>query len=465
MILEIKEHEILSSEELGKLTDSESVSKFLHDAYSGWCKRKDKSLTNLQYLGVDGNFKAGYQIGASWIKPPIGDDEGLAIQVLPKSLDKEAKPTDYIQMFATALDVDSLDEAEYFSDYYHIDFESPEINVVAEANLITPLLLLHYLSVLTQLTKKGLRKGYIQREENLQSKVRGRIQFSQNLRKNVLNKREDRVYCKFQEYTVDTPENRFLKKALMCAASQLKDIPSLQGKIAEDVFLRIGTLETIFAAVSDDVSTSRTMKVSSSKLFSHYAETIKIAEMILRFFDYDMDHVGENCHSVRPFCIDMSRLYEMYVFHILNEAYPGKIKFQVKGRHGTRVDYIKVGEKERIVLDAKYKPRYAEGNRGIVDDVREISGYSRDKNILTKLGWEASASQGKYLPDCVIIYPVPQVEDADEQTVTVSSEKECKTWKDVTDYNRPLIDFCDPIDAFHGFYKIAIPLPTKKQNQ
>lgn len=462
MILEIKEHEKPSSEEIAKLTDSESVGNTLHNAYTDWCRKKDKSLIGLRYLGVDGSFKAGYYIGVSWINPPVeAADDGLAIQVLPKPLSEDAKSTDYIKMFAMALDVDSSDEAEYFSDYYHIDFDAPEINITAETNLITPLLLLHYLSILTQLTKKGLRKGYVLQEENLQSKVRGRILFSQNLWKNVLNRREDRIFCRFQEYTVDTPENRFLKKALLCAASQLKNIPSLQGKIAEDVFLRIGFLENAFSAVSEDCSASRTMKASSSKLFSHYAEAIKIAEMVLRFFDYDMDRIGKEKHSVRPFCIDMSRLYEMYVFHVLNEAYPNQIKFQVKGRHKTQVDYIKTDEK--IILDAKYKPRYANGNSGIVDDVREISGYSRDKRILTELKWNPDALQGKYLPNCVIIYPVPQVEENDEGSVKISSEKDCKTWNDVIDYNRPLIDFCDPIDAFHGFYKIAISLPTKEK--
>lgn len=455
----IAEHE--SIRELGDLAEyKDKISKTFGDALK---TEKDKVK---KHLGIDANLTASYFIGASWLNID-GIDEPIPFQVIPKNLDNtnEKQQTDYVKMFATALEVDSSDEAEYFSDYYHIDFDSPEIEINAESNLMTPLLLLHYLSILTQLTKRGLRRGYVQREENLQSKIRGRILFSQDFRKNILNKREDRVYCKFQEYTADTPENRFLKRALLFAETVLKNIPSLQGNLADNIFLRIGTLKTSFALVSEDFSSAKTLSSSSSKLYSHYSEAVKVAEMVMQFCDYDMDKSGKSKYSVRPFCIDMSRLYEMYVFHLLNTAYPGQIKFQVKGRHGTQVDFIKINDYEKIILDAKYKPRYAKGNSGIVDDVREISGYARDKKILRELKWKTDASQGKLLPDCVIIYPVSQVEEKDEESVNILSEIECKTWENVTDYSKPLTDFCDSIDAFHGFHKIAIPLPIKRDNK
>lgn len=460
----IAEHE--SIKELGDLAKyKDKISKAFGDALK---TEKDKVK---KHLGVDANLTASYFIGASWLN--IDEiEEPIPFQVIPKNIDRtnDVNQTDYVKMFATALEVDSSDEAEYFSDYYHIDFDSPKIEVDAESNLMTPLLLLHYLSILTQLTKRGLRKGYVQREENLQSKVRGRILFTQNLRKNILNKREDRVYCKFQEYTVDTPENRFLKKALLFTETALQNIPSLQGDLADDIFQRIGTLETSFALVSEDSSSAKTFTSSSSKLYSHYSEAIKVAEMVLQFCDYDMDKSGKNKYHVRPFCIDMSRLYEMYVFHLLNTAYPGQIKFQVKGRHGTQVDFIKVSNYEKIILDAKYKPKYAKGNSGIVDDVREISGYARDKKILKELGWynenglSVDGKLGKLFPDCVIIYPVVQVEENDDEDSPNSVvEKDCACQNDFME-NTSIIHQCDEIKAFEGFYKIAIPLPVKRNN-
>ena len=157
----------------------------------------------------------------------------------------------------------------------------------------------------------------------------------------------------------------------------------------------------------------------------------------------------------------------MYVFHKLNEAYPGKIFFQVGGCHRTQVDYIKVGADEKIILDAKYKPRYEKGDRGFVDDVSEISGYARDKKILKALGWNTNVDgkDGKLLPDCVIIYPVVQVEENDDgefmdDVVAGNCHHVDETLS--FDSTKTVIEQCDKIKAFEGFYKIAVPLPMKK---
>lgn len=422
------------------------------------------------HLGVNGSLQTSYYIGAGWINIE-GIEDSIPFLVSPKDLnssDKNAKcSTDFISMFVTALNVSSLHEAEYFSDYYSIDVDAPPITLPEDQeNLITPLLLLHYLSLLTQLTKGGLRKGYVIREENLQSKVRGRILFQNHLKQNVFNKREDRVFCRYQEYTTDIPENRLLKKALELAKSSLLDIPSLKKDVSDEIFQNVNNLEAAFDQVSCEVNISQVKSMSESKLFKHYAEAIKVAKMILRYFDYDVETNSSNARSqsIQPYCIDMSRLYEMYVFHKLNEAYPGKIKFQVPGRHKTQVDYIKTDEK--IILDAKYKPRYEKGNNGIVDDVREISGYARDKKILDSLGWNERSvenKKGKLLPDCVIIYPVAQVEENDDgETPDAIAEKDCSI-KPTFDKNATIISQSDEIKAFEGFYKIAVPLPVKLQ--
>ena len=79
----------------------------------------------------------------------------------------------------------------------------------------------------------------------------------------------------------------------------------------------------------------------------------------------------------------MSRLYEVYVYGLLEKAYPGKIKFQVKGHYRTAIDFLKMDEK--LIMDTKYKPYYDISNSGIIDDIREISGYARDENILKEL--------------------------------------------------------------------------------
>ena len=457
-ILEAREHEKIQfpTESLNNRVEE---FRGLFGKVSASKNEKDR----LKFLGIDSNFKASYYIGCAWLIPPSENEDGIPIQVKPK-----IENVDFVQMFMTALEVRSSEEAEYFSDYYHIDFDSPTIQIESEQNLITPLLLLHYVTLLEQLSRNGLRKNYVRREENLQSKIRGKILFSQHLKKNVFNKREDRIFCGYQEYTVDTPENRLLKKALVYAKNNLKSIPSLKKETLDKIYSKLAPVECAFEGVSVEVSLAQVGFVKSSKLYRHYDEAIKVAKMILRGVDYEiLEDKKERDYKVHPFYIDMPRLYEMYVLSLLRKAYGDQIQFQVRGRHKTMVDFIKNDEK--IIMDTKYKPRYESGDSGIVDDVREISGYARDKRILKTLNWYkenglcVDGKQGKLFPDCVIIYPVIQVEENDNgelPDVVAEGTFSCKT-----DFNKDasIVSQCDEIKAFEGFYKIAIPLPKKNQ--
>lgn len=412
----------------------------------------------LKFLGVDSNFKAGYYIGCAWLISP-SENEGVPIQVKPKMED-----VDFVRMFVTALEVRSSEEAEYFSDYYHIDFDAPVIQIESEQNLITPLLLLHYVTLLEQLSRNGLRRNYVRREENLQSKIRGKILFSQHLKQNVFNKREDRIFCGYQEYTIDTPENRLLKKALAYAKNNLESIPSVKVETLDKIYLKLAPVERAFEGVSENVSLSQVDFVKSSKLYRHYDEAIKVAKMILRGVDYEiLEDKKERDYKVHPFYIDMPRLYEMYVLSLLRKAYGDQIKFQVKGYRKTQVDYIKKSENEKLIIDAKYKPRYSEGNQGILDDIQEISRYARDEKILDALGWvpETECEKGNFFPKCLIIYPDPNTKFEHEE-----GEKEDQGMKEMSDgflKEGILSDsahICE-IPGFKDFYKIAVPLPQK----
>ena len=411
-----------------------------------------KSIKDVKYLGIvkDGeNLKAHYYIGASWF---IKDK--CAFVVKPKV------EVDYIKLFMTALELNSENEAAYFSNYYYIDFEKPAIKTNALDNVITPLLILHYISLLRHLVSRGLKKGYVVREENLQSKIRGRILLQKHLSKNVFAKREDRVFCRFQEFTEDIPENRILKKALSFSVRFINQLPGFKSHLQE-LTPHLSMIGFAFENVSEEVTIAQVAKVNAGKIFRHYESAIKVAKLILRHFDYSIDKASGETQEVRPFCIDMPRLYEMYVLSLLRKAYGDLIKFQVKGSHKTQVDYIDVNE--QIILDAKYKPRYEKGDIGITADVREISGYARDKKILKALKWDANIADknGKLLPDCVIVYPVVQVEENDNGELSgVVAENACSC-KYEFDKNASIVSQCDEIKAFEGFYKIAIPLPKK----
>ncbi len=387
-------------------------------------------------LGIASNnetLEAAYYIGATWIQ-----ENKIAAIVKPK-----IQNIDYLKMFADALAVDTENESDYFSKCYGIDFDKPAIDVETSFNIITPLILIHYISVLNKLTKNGLKKGYVYREENLQSKVKGHLLFQKHLRKNVIYKREDKAFCGLLEYTVDIPENRLLKKALIFTNIAINNYESLtKQSVFEKIRNSINHELSILSNVSEEIEISEVQSIGFNKLFAGYKEAVSLAKTILRKFDYSLQNTEEKETKTLPFWIDMPRLYELYVYNYLSKYYPNQVMFQVDGYMGTAADYI-IKDKG-IILDAKYKPRYENGNGGIIPDIREMSGYARDEKILRNF-------DNPYAPEvpCIILYPscydeMEKVED--EGTGKFEGE----------------LSKAKKIKPYRDFYKMRIDLPIVK---
>ena len=82
----------------------------------------------------------------------------------------------------------------------------------------------------------------------------------------------------------------------------------------------------------------------------------------------------------------------MFVYSKLKEIYGERLDFQIEGygraEYKTTCDFIIKPSTETsdfYILDAKYKPRYENSQKGIISDIREMSGYAHDEKILAKL--------------------------------------------------------------------------------
>ena len=171
--------------------------------------------------------------------------------------------------------------------------------------VITPLIVLHFLGVVNRI--KTLKKGYVHRSENLR-KVKGRIRILENERTNIALKRYDRIYCEYDEYSVDIPENRILKKALLFAQRMLS---AMQYHHSYDtIHQKLAKTLALFENVSSDVEIRDIKFIKSHKLFKDYAEAIRLAKQVLSHFDYSINKVSDSGNGVVPFVLDMSLLYE-----------------------------------------------------------------------------------------------------------------------------------------------------------
>lgn len=409
-VIPLIEHQSFNSQDIEKI-------KNLNLAF-----QQTDYLKEPMYLGLY-NYCASYYIGASWLVK-----NELAVVVTPKM-----KNIDFVTMFLSALEVDTKNESDYFAQCYGIQFDEPTIETDEQLNQLTPLLVLHFVSLLDRLVKRGLKKDYVIREENLKTKVKGRLLFTKHLQNNVFQQRSDRVYCQYQEYTDDIPENRLLKKALLFADRIICNYESLKAQSSYfEIQSRLSKLKNRLDGISDEIEPYQVQKLSTNKLFKEYKEAIRVAKMLLRRYDYSISEASQEQHSTPPFWIDMSRLYEMWVLSNLQKKSINEVLFQEKGFYGRQIADFVIRE-EKLILDAKYKPDYQNKSFVDIDDIREISGNARDESLLPDISEE-------YSPRCVILYP------GNEFELLPESKKL----------------FCEQgtkIPHYRNFYKISIKLP------
>lgn len=427
---------------------SEYAAFFKSLAQSGVRFKETEYEAEPAYLGItpdDSNYRASYYIGVAWLAPLRAADakKHKAVVITPKM------DIDFIELFLSALRCASA--AEYFSRFYGIDFNEPSIQTDAFDNVLSPLLLIHYICLLEKLLKRGLKKGFVRREENLNGKIKGRILIAKNIQKNLCAQRQERTYCGYQEWTADTLENRILKKALKFSQQMLKTLNISEHPKLKEIEQSITKMFLAFEQVGDEIQRAQVRQIKMNKCWREYAEALKTAQMILRRFEYSVEKAGQKQTSVPPFWIDMSRLYEVYVYSKLLEAYGNEIGFQVKGYYNSAVDFIK--KDERLIMDTKYKPQYGNSNSGIMDDIRQISGYARDTKILRALGEDENSTEEI---KCVIIFPETYKTDGDEKETDTASMK-----KTAFSPEEKLLQNASEISHFRNFFKLRFPLPRK----
>ena len=147
---------------------NEPNDRFKHLKLVSWGKPMDDAPAG---------YYATFKIGAEWI------DQNEALVVTTK---RQMENIDFLSMFTSCFTAD-LDH-QSFAQIYSIQYDQPPINAPALRSVISPLIVLHFLGVLSRI--KTLKKGYVYYSENLK-KVKGHIAIIKNERTNIAVKR----YC------------------------------------------------------------------------------------------------------------------------------------------------------------------------------------------------------------------------------------------------------------------------------
>ena len=118
-----------------------------------------------------------------------------------------------------------------------------------------------------KICKKHLRQEMAFREENFNGKVVGNIQVSKHIKQNIMQAREDRIYCRYPVFTVDTVENRIMKAALI----KSKKIFKKNGITVKDIGRIYSYCENSLKAVrTTGISKSDFNRINISGFNSYY---------------------------------------------------------------------------------------------------------------------------------------------------------------------------------------------------
>ncbi len=133
----------------------------------------------------------------------IQTNKGFQIQVLPKidydddDLQNEKTKRVFLDMLVS------------LKDFQGKTFNDSSLNV-GRMNLYE-LFIAMYVKETQNLVKHGIKSAYVRREENLNC-IKGKLLFSQHIKQNLAHK--ERVYVEYDDFNIDTPENRIVKATL-----------------------------------------------------------------------------------------------------------------------------------------------------------------------------------------------------------------------------------------------------------
>lgn len=210
----------------------------------------------------------------------------------------------------------------------------------------------------------GVLQGYQTVDESLRT-VRGRIRINDHLK--VRQGQLLPLEVSYDEFTVDTAENRILRSGLR----RMLAVPGLR----DDVRRRLLHLDVKLEGVQIMRPGERPPRWVPSRLNQRYQPALRLAEIVLRNVSATP---GPGGVVVASFVVDMAKVFEDFVTTALAEALahlPGRavtqyqddldepLPGQRRGAIRMAVDLVHLDRsgQPRVVFDAKYKAASAKG--------------------------------------------------------------------------------------------------------
>lgn len=323
---------------------------------------------------------------------------GLQFEILPKLLGK-SDGTDHSSLYKNFLAILAITK--------NVEVSLTELQKLGAA---ADSLLEVYIELFATLLERELtlrpNRSYVQVAENLGC-LRGRINFSTDLRLNILHR--ERVFCEFDEFSEDNDLNKLFK----FVAKKLTNVTR-----AESSFTRLRAIVSALSEVGDkQFGPTTANKIELTRLNAGYAIPLRLAKLFVAGFSPEPRSGKEENLGI---VFDMNKVFEEFIFEVLKRnkdelgievasqkksalsmAYQnlGDPEFKNLRAFGTRSDIVvELGGGARAVIDTKYKILNPDNQRTFDisnSDVYQVLAYA---SILEERG-------ERVLP--VLVYPQP----------------------------------------------------------
>jgi 5-methylcytosine-specific restriction enzyme subunit McrC len=335
--------------------------------------------------------------------------------------------------------LEASENLEHLEGLFHAEYDHAWISIPQTKDFLSPILVIQFLKLVQRIVRKGLKKSYYRVTENLNSRVKGKILVSRQIKENLVKNRQTQTLCNYQEYGVNSEENQFLKLVLEFVASYLTQ---KQHVFTPEQNLQLQNVlhycRPAFKQVEMPQREHRRHHVKKNVFYREYEEALKIGGHILKRYSFNINKTSQSQTTTPPFWIDMSKLFELYVFQKLKQIFPESDSVTYHDRYlgGKETDILLRADGYKCVIDCKYKPYYKE-NTPSLEDKRQLAGYTRLKSVYKRLG-----ITGNELIKGLIVYPHQSFKDTIDK-------------KDL--FETEMGEYCE-------FYKLGIKMPELRSN-
>ena len=299
-------------------------------------------------------------------------------QILPKLIYTKEYKEDYDEKTKEKIKSNILKNLIFMLSYTKkLDIKtSNEARLSTAKNPFIEILIREYAKSLFECLKRLTPKRYVREEDNL-NYLKGKIKFTENIRYNSSN--QAKFYCEYDEFS----ENNILNQLFLFVSTCLYNI-------SNDSYNK-KTLKFIMNYYSDiklvRFDRFKAEKIKLSRNQELFKKPFNLAKMFVEKTSVDL---SKNKFENITLIWDMNKLFEEFVFEIMKKnettlgwkfaAQKGRrlLKNDTSKKRNTFVDIMvergKGEEKERIVLDTKYK-KFISNNDFSNADVFQVSTY------------------------------------------------------------------------------------------